>query len=189
MNEGKVIAFKSQIDWAKWLEKNFELEEGIFMRIYKKDSGIESITYAQALDEALCYGWIDGIKKKYDDKSFIQKFTPRRKKSIWSKINIGHVKRLESEGKIKPSGYKQIELAKQDGRWEAAYDSPSEMTMPEDFLKELSKNKKAEEFFKTLNKTNLYAIAWRLQTAKKPETRTKRIGQILEMLSKREKFH
>ena len=148
-----------------------------------------TITYAEALDVALCYGWIDGQKKPYDTKSWLQKFTPRRPKSIWSKGNREHIARLEKSGKMRAAGSKQVAAAKADGRWEQAYDSQSNMVVPADFLKELAKNKKAETFFKLLSKTNTYAIVWRLQTAKKIETRDKRMKAILEMLKKEEKFH
>jgi uncharacterized protein YdeI (YjbR/CyaY-like superfamily) len=184
-----VIAFESPLEWEQWLATNHTDENGIWLRLFKKNTAVPSVTYAQALDEALCYGWIDGQKKSYDELSYLQKFTPRRKKSIWSKKNIEHIARLHKQGKMKPSGIKEAELAKADGRWEQAYDSPSNMKIPDDFLQRLSKNKKAKTFFETLNKANTYAIAWRLQTAKKPETREKRMQQILDMLSQGKKFH
>ena len=184
-----IIAFESQSRWAKWLAENHAQPTGIWLRIFKKASGAASITYAEALDEALCYGWIDGQANKYDERSWLQKFTPRRKKSVWSKVNTQHVERLIKAGKMKAAGLKEIEAAKQDGRWQQAYDSPKNMTVPEDFLKELEKDSKAKTFFETLNKTNLYSIAFRLQTAKKPETREKRMKAILEMLARGEKFH
>lgn len=169
--------------------KNHESQIGIWLRIYKKDSGVKTVTYAEALDEALCFGWIDGIKKSYDDKSWIQKFTPRRAKSMWSARNKEHIARLIKEKRIQPAGLKEVEAAKKDGRWDAAYDSPKNMEVPTDFLKELKKDKKAFEFYKTLNKVNLYAIAWRLQTAKKPETREKRMKILLDMMKKNKKIH
>jgi uncharacterized protein YdeI (YjbR/CyaY-like superfamily) len=138
---------------------------------------------------ALCYGWIDGQKKAYDEQAWLQKFCPRGAKSIWSKVNTGHVERLINEGRMRPAGLKTVEKAKADGSWEKAYDSPGKLTIPEDFLKELSKNKKAEAFFMGLNKTNLFSIGFRLQTAKKQETREKRMKEIIEMLEKGEKFH
>ncbi|ANI90156.1 bacteriocin-protection protein, YdeI/OmpD-associated family [Arachidicoccus ginsenosidimutans] len=184
-----ILSFATQKHFADWLAKNFDKENGLWLRFFKKDSGEKTITYAQALDEALCYGWIDGQLKKFDEKSYIQKFTPRRAKSVWSKRNIEHIERLTSLGKMKPSGVAMVEKAKDDGTWETAYDSPSKMAVPEDFLTALAKNKKAEAFFETLNKANKYAVAWRLQTAKKPETRTKRMAAILEMLAKEQKFH
>lgn len=159
------------------------------MRFYKKNSGIASVTHEEALDEALCFGWIDGQLNKFDDKSWLQKFTPRNDKSIWSKRNADRCEQLIKLGKMKPAGFEEIEAAKANGRWEKAYDSPANMKIPEDFMVKLSKNKKALKFFETLNRTSLYSIAWRLQTAKKPETREKRMTQIIEMLSKGEKFH
>jgi len=185
----QIISFKSPKDWARWLAKNHSTWSGIWLRLFKKDSGVASVTYAEALDEALCYGWIDGQLEKYDEKSWLRKFTPRRPKSVWSKRNIEHIKRLIDAGKMKPSGLKEVEAAKADGRWERAYDSPSAMQVPEDFLKELSKDKKAKAFFETLNRANVYSIAWRLQTAKKPETRAMRMKAILELLNRGEKFH
>lgn len=184
-----ILSFHASKEFEKWLSKNHSVSNGIWLKFLKKYSGEKTITYAEALDCALCYGWIDGQAKKFDDTSWIQKFTPRRKKSIWSKRNTENVARLIKEKRMKQSGLKEIEAAKKDGRWEAAYDSPSNMSVPADFLKELSKNKKAKEFFDALNKSNTYAIAWRLQTAKKPETREKRMKQMLEMLKKGKKLH
>lgn len=183
------LFFETPAEWRDWLGLNHSIEKGVWLRFYKKESGIASLNYAGALDEALCFGWIDGQSKSIDESSYLQKFTPRRARSIWSKRNIEHIARLIQEGKMKPSGLKEAEAAKTDGRWQKAYDSPSNMMVPEDFLRRLSKDKKAFAFFETLNKTNTYAIAWRLQTAKKPETREKRIKTIIEMLSRGEKFH
>ena len=188
-NEPPVLSFKTPKQFEKWLGKNHATSNGIWLRLFKKDSGEKTITHSEALDEALCYGWIDGQADKYDDISWIQKFTPRRSKSIWSKRNTSHIERLVSLGKMHPAGLAEVDKAKADGRWEKAYDSPSEMNIPGDFMKALSKNKKAKLFFETLNKTNKYSIGWRLQTAKKPETREKRMKAIIEMLSKGEKFH
>jgi uncharacterized protein YdeI (YjbR/CyaY-like superfamily) len=183
------FSFKTQKTFREWLEENYNSSSGVWLRLYKKDSGIGSITHDEALGEALCFGWIDGQANRFDDKSWIQKFTPRRPKSIWSKKNAERAEKLIRLGKMKPAGLREIDVAKADGRWEKAYDSPANMKIPEDFMKRLSKDKKAFKFFKALNRTNLYSIAWRLQTAKKPETREKRITQIIEMLSKGEKFH
>jgi len=184
-----VIHFESAADLNEWLDKNHKESSGIWLRIFKKNSGVLSVNYDQALDEALCFGWIDGQVKTYDDQSYIQRFTPRRSRSIWSKRNIEHISRLTNEGRMRPAGMKEAEAAKADGRWENSYDSPSNMTIPEDFMNELSKDQATAEFFNKLNKTNKYAIAWRLQTAKKPETRAKRMKAIIEMLSKGKKFH
>lgn len=184
-----IIAFKSSKEWASWLAQNHTKSSGLWLRLFKKDSGVASVTYAEALDEALCYGWIDGQLDKYDEKSWLRKFTPRRPKSVWSKKNIAHIERLTRAGKMKSAGRQEVEAAKADGRWKRAYDSPSAMQIPADFLKALSQDKKAKAFFATLNKANTYAIAWRLQTAKRPETRAKRLQAILAKLKKGEKFH
>ena len=188
-NNLQIIAFESSKTWEDWLAENHETSIGLWLHIFKKNSEIESVDYAQALDVALCYGWIDGQKKTYDKKSWLQKFTPRRAKSMWSKRNVENIARLVKSRKMKPPGLKEVEAAKQDGRWKKSYTSSSTMVMPGDFMKELAKNKKAEAFFKTLNKANTYAIGWRLETAKKPDTREKRMKIILEMLSKGKKFH
>ncbi|HTI70954.1 MAG TPA: YdeI/OmpD-associated family protein [Candidatus Limnocylindria bacterium] len=185
----ETVSFVSLAEWEKWLDQNHQSSGGVWLRIFKKDSGQPTVTYAEAVDGALCYGWIDGLKQAHDEVSWRQRFTPRRPKSIWSKINTGHVERLISLGKMKPAGLAAIEDAKKDGRWHVAYDSPSKATIPDDFVKELARNKKAKAFFATLNKTNLYAIAWRLQTARKPETRKRRMDTILEMLARGEKIH
>jgi len=189
LEELSVLSFKTKKEFRDWLEKNNNSSTGIWLKFYKTDSGISSITHDEALDEAICFGWIDGQLNKYDDESWLQKFTPRRPKSLWSKKNAERAEKLIKLGKMKPSGMKEIDAAKADGRWEKAYDSPANMKIPEDFMKRLTKDKKAFKFFQSLNRTNLYAIAWRLQTAKKPETREKRITQIIEMFSKGEKFH
>lgn len=184
-----IIEFDTSETFETWLVKNHDSSNGIWLKIFKKDSGKKAISYSEALDVALCYGWIDGQKKAFDEQAYLQKFCPRREKSIWSKINIGHVERLINEGRMRTAGLKAVEKAKAYGNWEKAYDSPSKMTIPEDFLKELSKNKKAEKFFMCLNKTNLFSIGFRLQTAKKQETRDKRMKEIIEKLAKGEKFH
>lgn len=171
------------------MEKNHAGSDGVGLRIFKKDSGEKSITYAEALDEALCFGWIDGQKKAFDELSWVQKFTPRRAKSGWSKRNTEHVERLIKAGQMTRAGLEVVEAAKADGRWQAAYDSQRNAAPPEDFLKALAKDKKAKAFFATLNKANIYSIVYRLQTAKTPETREKRMKMILDMLSCGEKFH
>lgn len=187
--ELEILSFKTPAEFEQWLSLNHASSKGIWLRFYKKGSGVETVTYLEALHEALCYGWIDGQTNKYDEQSWLQRFTPRGPRSIWSKRNTGFIATLESTGKMKPSGIAEVEKAKTDGRWEKAYDSPANSTVPEDFMKALSKNKKALAFFEALNKTNKYAIIFRLQTAKKPETREKRMKEILEMLKKGEKFH
>lgn len=185
----EILDVKASREWERWLAGNHANANGVWLRFYKKATGISTLTHDQALDEALCYGWIDGQSRSLDEKSWLQKFTPRRPKSIWSKRNIEHIERLKKAGKMKTAGIAALEAAKADGRFHQAYDSPANMKMPADFLKELARNKRAGEFFQTLNKSNTYAIAWRLQTAKKAETRARRLKQILEMLAKGEKFH
>ncbi len=188
--ETPIKSFASSKQWKEWLATNYAIpNNGIWLRIFKKDSGEATITYDEALDEALCFGWIDGQKKAYDEKSWLQKFTPRRSKSIWSKRNKTRVVQLIKEKRMQPSGLKEIETAKKDGRWDKAYDSPSQMGIPADFLAILKKDQQAYEFFKTLNKANTYAIAWRLETAKKPETREKRMQILLKMMKSRQKLH
>ena len=188
--ETPIKSFASSKQWKEWLSLNHATSnDGIWLRIFKKDSGEATITYDEALDEALCFGWIDGQKKTYDEKSWLQKFTPRRSKSIWSKRNKTRVAQLIEEKRMQPSGLKEIETAKKDGRWDKAYDSPNQMEIPADFLSILKKDQQAYEFFKTLNKANTYAIAWRLQTAKKPETRDKRMQILLKMMKNRQKLH
>lgn len=184
-----VVVFKAVKDWSAWLSKNSQVSKGVWMKISKQDSKEKTITYAEALEESLCYGWIDGQKKSFDQQAWLQKFCPRKPKSIWSKTNIAHIERLTKAGKMKPQGLKEVASAKEDGRWEKAYDAQSTMSIPDDFMQELSKNKKAHEFYKTLNKANLFSIVFRLQTAKKTETRQKRMELILDMLLKGQKFH
>jgi uncharacterized protein YdeI (YjbR/CyaY-like superfamily) len=189
VHEQPTLSFPTAAKWRAWLAKNHASVKGIGLRIFKKNYGHKSITYAEALDEALCYGWIDSQKQPYDENSWIQKFTPRRKKSIWSKRNREHIARLTKERRMRPAGLKEVESAKSDGRWDSAYDSAKDMKVPPDLLKELKKDKKAYAFFLSLNKANSNAIAWRLQTAKKLETRERRKKAILYMLAKGERLH
>lgn len=179
VKEYPILTFKDSQQWRKWLSANYATVDGIWLQIYKKGSAIEAVTYHEALDEALCFGWIDGQKKSYDEVSFLQKFTPRRKRSMWSERNIEHVHRLIEQGKMKPSGLAEIEAAKQDGRWDRAYASQSNMTIPDDFIKRLQKNKKAYTKFKTLSKSELYSIYFKLQSTKNAETKERRIAKII----------
>ena len=171
------------------MTKEHARARGLLLRIYKKDSDVPSVTYAEALDQALCFGWIDGQKLPFDANSWVQKFTPRRAKGGWSKKNVAHVARLIQQRQMTPAGLKEVEAAKADGRWATAYDSPANAMAPPEFLKELARNAKAKQFYATLNKANLYSIAYRLQTAKRPETKIKRTKLIIEMLARGEKFH
>lgn len=187
--ELQTVAAKSAAEWRRWLAKNHRKSPGIWLRFYKKNSGVETVTYLEAVEESLCHGWIDGQAKSLDAKSYIQRFTPRREKSVWSKINTQRVEQLAKAGRMKAAGLAAVAAAKEDGRWNAAYDSAKTATIPADFLKEVARDARSHAFFKTLNRTNLYAIVWRLQTARKPETRARRMKAILEMMGREEKFH
>ena len=189
MAELLVLLFKQKEDWAAWLDENHATSSGVWLRLAKKAAGLESVSYDEALKVALCYGWIDGQKKSYDKASWLQKFTPRRAKSIWSKVNRGKAEELIRRGEMKPAGLKAVEDAKQDGRWDAAYDSQSSASVPSDLQAELDKNAEAKAFFATLNSRNRYAILFRIQTAKKAETRARRIQQFIRMLEKNEKLY
>jgi uncharacterized protein YdeI (YjbR/CyaY-like superfamily) len=184
-----VKAFATAKAWEAWLAKHHAVSTGLWVRFHKKSSGHPTVGRAEALDVALCYGWIDAQAKPLDQDSWLQRFTPRGPKSGWSKINTGHAERLIQAKRMRPAGLARIQEAQADGRWQRAYDSPKAMTVPEDFLKALGKDKKAKAFFDTLNRANLYAIGYRLQTAKKPETRQRRMEQILEMMAQGKKFH
>ncbi len=183
------IAFETQQAWEAWLAEHHADTPGIWLKLAKKGTGVASISYAEALEEALCYGWIDGQKASFDETYWLQKFTPRRPKSIWSKVNCDKVSALLAEGRMQPGGIRQMELAQADGRWEAAYDSQSKITIPPDFQSELDKNQPARDFFSTLNSINRYAILFRIQTAKKPGTRAARIQKFIEMLANKQKIY
>ena len=185
----QILFFKDAKYFRQWLQKNHASCPGIWLQMYKKDTGIESITYKPALLEALCFGWIDGQSKKGDDKYYIQKFTPRRPRSMWSKRNRDFVAELIKEGKMTPAGQAEIDRAKADGRWDAAYDSPVHMKVPDDFIEALKKFPKAEAFYNSLNRTNTYAMAFQLNTAKKPETRERRFNKLLEMMKEGKKLY
>jgi uncharacterized protein YdeI (YjbR/CyaY-like superfamily) len=184
-----VLFFETAEAWRAWLTDHHTDEAGVWLKFAKKTSGIESLNYAAALQEALCFGWIDGQAQSIDETYYLQKFTKRRPQSMWSKRNVGYVTALIEAGKMQPSGLAAIEAAKADGRWENAYDSSSAITIPDDFKEALGKHPKADEFYKTLNKTNTYAILWRIQTAKRPETRAARIAKFITMLEEGKKIH
>jgi uncharacterized protein YdeI (YjbR/CyaY-like superfamily) len=183
------LLFKRQEDWEAWLAAHGTSSGGVWLRLAKKGSPECSVSYAEALESALCYGWIDGQKKPESEQAWLQRFTPRRPKSIWSKINREKAIGLMAAGRMQPAGLEQVERARSDGRWEAAYDSPSKAAMPDDFAAALEQNAGAKAFFATLDRTNRYAVLWRIQTAKTGETRARRIGQFVEMLAKHEKLH
>jgi uncharacterized protein YdeI (YjbR/CyaY-like superfamily) len=174
--------FASVASFDAWLSRNHATAEGVRIQIAKKSSGIRSISYAEALDVALCYGWIDGQSKSIDDQWYWQRFTPRRSRSLWSKRNRDIVARLIAEGRMRPAGQAEIDRAKADGRWDAAYDSPANAQVPADLAAALEKSKKARTFFESLDSQNRYAILHRLMTANKPETRARRLATFVQML-------
>jgi uncharacterized protein YdeI (YjbR/CyaY-like superfamily) len=184
-----IRGFKDGKAWESWLAKNQTAIDGLWMRLAKKASGKKSITYPEAVEIALCYGWIDGQKKPEGETTWLQRFVPRRPRSIWSKINREKALGLIACGRMQPAGLLEIERAKQDGRWESAYDSPKNAPIHSDFQKALDKSPRAEAFFKTVNAANRYAIIWRLHTAKKAETRERLTRTFIEMLEKGETLH
>jgi uncharacterized protein YdeI (YjbR/CyaY-like superfamily) len=184
-----VESFASRSEWREWLERHHESERGVWVRFAKKGSGIASVTYAEALDVALCYGWIDGQSKGLDEMTYLQKFTPRGRRSMWSKRNREHVERLIALGEMQPAGLAAIEAAQRDGRWDRAYDSPATAEVPADLAAALRQNAKARSFFETLKGQNRYAILHRIQTSIRPETRARRIAQFVEMLERGETIH
>ena len=184
-----VMSFATWQDWEAWLNEHHADTKGVWLKIAKKGTGISSVSYAEALDSALCYGWIDGQKASFDEQYWLQKFTPRGPKSMWSKVNCDKVSALQAEGRMQPAGLRQVELARADGRWDLAYDSQSKITIPGDFQSELDKDQEAQAFFKTLNSVNRYAILRRIQIAKNPETRSTRIQKFIEMLSNHQKLY
>ena len=184
-----VKLFKDQKSWDDWLAKHGESSPGLWLRLAKKSAKLKSVTYPEALEIALCHGWIDGQRKTFDAESWIQKFTPRRTKSIWSKINRTKALELIEAGRMRPSGHAAIEKARQSGLWEAAYDSHRTAVPPEDLEAALEQSPKAKAFFETLNKQNRYAILFRIQTAKKSETRKRRIEEFVAMLESHRKLY
>jgi uncharacterized protein YdeI (YjbR/CyaY-like superfamily) len=181
--------FASKEEFTAWLETHHATSDGLWIRIGKKNAGVESVTNTETLDVALCFGWIDGQRKPYDDKYFLQKYTPRRARSKWSKRNVGLVEKLIEAGEMRPAGFAEIERAKADGRWDAAYDSPANMQVPPDLQAELDARPAAAEFFATLNSANRYAILYRLHDAKRPETRARRLEQFVAMLERGETLY
>ncbi len=184
-----ILSFASQGDWETWLDEHHRTSKGLWLKIAKKDSGVDSVNYAEALDGALCHGWIDGQKGAFDDTFWLQKFTPRGPRSKWSKINVDKALALIEAKRMKPAGLAAIEQARSDGRWEQAYDSQSRATVPEDLQRELDKHPKAAKFFATLDSANRYAVLYRIHEARKPETRARRIEKFIGMLERHEKVH
>ena len=188
-NAGPPLLFEDQEGWFFWLRKNHATSSGVWLRIAKKGAVVRSVSYLQAVDCALCFGCIEGQKKSDNESYWLQRFTPRSEKSIWSKINREKAIRLIELGQMNAAGVREVERAKRDGRWDGAYDSPSGATIPADFLAVLNKIPRAKAFFATLDSRNRYAVLYRIQTAKKAETRAKRIRHFAEMLSQEKKIH
>ncbi|MEW5849825.1 MAG: YdeI/OmpD-associated family protein [Myxococcota bacterium] len=184
-----ILGFHSKRAWAAWLAKNHQASSGLWLQLARTSSAEKSVTYAEALEVALSYGWIDGQKKSHDEATWLQKFTPRGPRSIWSKVNREKALALIASGDMEPAGLAAVEKAKADGRWDAAYDSPRSAAVPEDLRAAFDENSKAKAFFATLNSRNRYAILYRIQTAKKAETRAKRIAEFVAMLARGEKLH
>ena len=184
-----IISFETQIDWEQWLDAHHTTSAGVWIKFAKKGAATVSIVYKEALDVALCYGWIDSQLKKFDDQAYLHRFGPRGPKSVWSQVNLKHIARLTNEGRMKPAGLAKVEAAKTDGRWKAAYASPAAVVMPDDFREALEKNEGAKAFYATLNKANTYGILTRVTFAKKAETRANKIRQFVEMLARGEKLH
>jgi uncharacterized protein YdeI (YjbR/CyaY-like superfamily) len=183
------LLFKNEKGWAAWLGKNYDRSPGVWLKIAKKESKLHTVSYAEALQEALSYGWIDGQKKGYDDSVWLQRFTRRGARSIWSKINRGKAEELIERGKMKPAGLAAVVSARADGRWDAAYASQRGASVPADLQQALDQNLRAQQFFATLDSINRYAILHRIETAIKPETRVKRIDKFIRMLEKKEKIY
>lgn len=183
------ILFESEKEWREWLSRHYTQTEGVWMKVAKKSAGVKSITIGDALDTALCYGWIDGQRRSYDDAFYLQKYTPRRPKSLWSKVNIAKVEALIAAGRMQESGFAAIAAAKADGRWDAAYASQRTAETPPELEAALAKNPKAKAFYETLNKTNRYAVIWRLLTAKTEKTKQARLEKMIAMLEDGKTFH
>jgi uncharacterized protein YdeI (YjbR/CyaY-like superfamily) len=184
-----VLAFASRAEWEAWLARQHTTSSGLWLQIAKKGSGVASVSYAEALDVALCYGWIDGQKGKLDERCWLQRFTPRKARSPWSKINCAKAAELIARGEMRPAGLVEVERAKADGRWDRAYQGQRIATVPEDLQRELDRNDRAREFFATLDSANRYAILYRIEEAKKPETRARRIAKYVAMLDEGKKIH
>jgi len=184
-----IKAFKSEAAFDTWMRRNHSRETEIWLRIYKKGSGRPSVTNAQALDVALCWGWIDGIRKALDEESFLQRYSPRRSRSLWSQVNREHVGRLTGAGRMQPAGQRQVDAARADGRWDAAYApmrSASAATIPDDLRTAIAANPRALKTFRTLGRPNLFALAFRTNTMKTPAGRARKIASLVAMLARGE---
>ena len=188
-DELPILPFASATAWEAWLQREHANASGVWLKIAKRGSGIATVTYAEALDVALCFGWIDGQKRAFDASWFLQRFTPRKRGSRWSKINTEHAKRLIAEGRMRAAGLAQVEAARADGRWDAAYAGQASAIVPDDLRAALDENPSAAAFFATLRGANRYAILYRVQDAKRPETRAGRIARFVAMLERGETLH
>jgi len=184
-----IVQLASAQEWEAWLEEQHETAKGLWLKIAKKAAGIETVSYPEALEVALCYGWIDGQKGSYDKRFWLQRFTPRGPRSKWSQINRDKVEELVAQGRMKPAGLATVEQARADGRWDAAYEPQSRATVPDDLQRALDENPKAKAFFETLNGVNRYAILYRIRDAKRPETRARNIEKFVAMLARGEKLY
>lgn len=181
--------FEHRQAWTDWLAVNHSSSPGLWLQLAKKGAAVPSVSYDEAIDVALCFGWIDGQKKSHNEQFWLQKFTRRSDKSVWSKVNRNKALALIEAGKMKPAGRQAVERARSDGRWDAAYDSPSKAAVPNDLQAALDDNPRARDFFETLDSRNRYAILFRIQTSKKAETRAKKIAQFVQMLARHERLH
>jgi uncharacterized protein YdeI (YjbR/CyaY-like superfamily) len=188
-DELPILEFADQAAWERWLRREHASSKGVWIKIAKKATGIPTVTHAQALEQALCYGWIDGQRAPHDETHFLQRFTPRRPRSKWSQINRDKVTLLIEQGRMMPAGLAEVEAAKQDGRWDAAYQPQSSQAIPEDFRRALEQNPAAYDFFKTLRGTRRYSFVYRILDAKRPETRARRIEEFVAMLAEGRTHH
>lgn len=185
-DEYPVQLFPTKAAWTKWLDRNHSTGPGVWLRIAKKNADVKSVRFADALDVALCYGWIDGQARSFDEETYLQKFTPRGRRSTWSKRNRDNVERLIASGEMRPAGLAAVEAAKADGRWDRAYDSPANATVPDDLRHALDRNAAARARFETLTRSQRFSTLHHIQTAVRPETRARRIAQAIEKLARGE---
>ncbi|QNP40479.1 YdeI/OmpD-associated family protein [Lysobacter solisilvae (ex Woo and Kim 2020)] len=188
VKEFPIKLFRTRAAWEKWLAAHGDAP-GVWVQVAKKDSGETSVSQNEAIEGALCHGWIDGQKRAMDEAFYLLRFTPRRPRSVWSKINIAKVEQLIASGRMQPAGLREVEAAKRDGRWDAAYEGSSRMEVPQELADALATSERARGFFEQLDRTNRYAFCWRVHTAKKPETRRARAEKFVAMMARGEKIH
>jgi uncharacterized protein YdeI (YjbR/CyaY-like superfamily) len=183
------LTFASAAEWEEWLEANHASSDGVWLKLAKKGSGIASVSLSEALDACLCFGWIDGLRRSLDESYYLQRYTPRRPRSKWSRINVDRVEKLTAAGRMRPAGLAEVERARADGRWDTAYESPKRIGVPEDLERELATRPAAREFFEGLDSRNRYAILYGLNDAKRPETRARRLAKFIAKLEAGERIH